>query len=720
MITDSRFKTKKETQIKLKTDAEVKLQNHNYLGNKKSDSGPGVPKQKSGVSGDEPPRLDRKIHMKTTEFSEPQEQKDNNRVFLAVNSASGLGERTKRREDDTPGYENTAGKAGRTKMQSEQTVHSNPKKESNKKGPEGAPQGEDGQKKRQKEKYIKEQQKQKARNDEKFHFSRKSGPEVRRKNHEYGFKDNVIFSREKSPLGTPETQSEIGGNRQETMGGFGKEEDPLKTRKKDEKISSKGEGNKKRVKKDTENTGMKKAVRRRMFAYMVNKLTDEQQKDSFAKTVKDIATIKVGLVVKQLFLYLLGLLGPLLGGLVTVALPFILIIVILYNTPLALFLPPLLGGDTVQSVLSGYYQEFYDDIREAEEENDEEVTYKNMQNGVARSNFTDVMMVYMVRYGTGQGNFSTVMNDKNKEKLKEIFDEMNHFASETTTDTVRVGESLGVMTFSGYCNCSICCGQWSGGPTASGAMPKADHTLAVDAYNPTLPMGTHIIANGKEYVVEDTGDFDRYGVDFDMYFGDHQTAQNFGHQDMEVYLADSNGSNSVEVTHTSLYVYNLSYEDYIELGKLTPSQEDLLREVMSEEFLHSMPASGIGEQVALLAQEKVGCQYSQDLRYEEGYYDCSSLVQRCYAQFGVNLPSVASTQGQYIVDNGLQVSENELRPGDLIFHARDDNADEFMSIGHVAIYVGNGMQVDARGTAYGVVYRPLVPSNIGLYGRTCR
>ncbi len=83
-------------------------------------------------------------------------------------------------------------------------------------------------------------------------------------------------------------------------------------------------------------------------------------------------------------------------------------------------------------------------------------------------------------------------------------------------------------------------------------------------------------------MVEDTGDFDRYGVDFDMYFGDHQTAQNFGHQDMEVYLADSNGSNSVEVTHTSLYVYNLSYEDYIELGKLTPSQEDLLREVMSE------------------------------------------------------------------------------------------------------------------------------------------
>ena len=64
-------------------------------------------------------------------------------------------------------------------------------------------------------------------------------------------------------------------------------------------------------------------------------------------------------------------------------------------------------------------------------------------------------------------------------------------------------------------------------------------------------------------------------------------------------MADSNGSNTVEVTHTSLYVYNLTYEDYIELGKLTPSQEKLLREVMSDEFLHSMPASGIGEQVHL-------------------------------------------------------------------------------------------------------------------------
>ena len=94
----------------------------------------------------------------------------------------------------------------------------------------------------------------------------------------------------------------------------------------------------------------------------------------------------------------------------------------------------------------------------------------------------------------------------------------------TVTKTVRAGESLGTVVTSAYCSCSICCGQWSGGPTASGVYPRSDHTIAVDAYNPTVPMGTEIIMNGKLYKVEDTGNFDRYGVDFDIYFDDHATA----------------------------------------------------------------------------------------------------------------------------------------------------------------------------------------------------
>ena len=120
----------------------------------------------------------------------------------------------------------------------------------------------------------------------------------------------------------------------------------------------------------------------------------------------------------------------------------------------------------------------------------------------------------------------------------------------TETTTVRVGESLGQVVTSGYCNCPICCGIWSGGPTASGVYPTANHTLAVDASDPFVPMGTKVVMNGVEYTVEDTGAFARYGVQFDVYYDNHAAASAHGLQTWECYLADDNGSNEVEVTRT--------------------------------------------------------------------------------------------------------------------------------------------------------------------------
>jgi murein DD-endopeptidase MepM/ murein hydrolase activator NlpD/3D (Asp-Asp-Asp) domain-containing protein len=119
----------------------------------------------------------------------------------------------------------------------------------------------------------------------------------------------------------------------------------------------------------------------------------------------------------------------------------------------------------------------------------------------------------------------------------------------TETRTIQAGESLGTVVTSGYCNCSLCNGQWAGGPTASGVMPRSNHTVAVDANNPFVPMGTRVIMGGVEYKVEDTGNFHRYGVDFDIYFDSHATATNWGHTRLEAYLADGN-ENTVEVTTT--------------------------------------------------------------------------------------------------------------------------------------------------------------------------
>ena len=145
-----------------------------------------------------------------------------------------------------------------------------------------------------------------------------------------------------------------------------------------------------------------------------------------------------------------------------------------------------------------------------------------------------------------------------KDEVEEIFreqyslyvDEVNDTMTETKT--VRVGESLGQVVTSGYCNCSICCGVWSGGPTASGVYPTANHTIAVDAANPFVPMGTKVVMNGVEYVVEDTGAFARYGVQFDVYYDSHSAASAHGHQTWEAFIADDNGNQEVEVTTTEV------------------------------------------------------------------------------------------------------------------------------------------------------------------------
>lgn len=151
---------------------------------------------------------------------------------------------------------------------------------------------------------------------------------------------------------------------------------------------------------------------------------------------------------------------------------------------------------------------------------------------------------------------SFTFNDEIKQELDRLFSEQYQFTetvkneTRTVTKSVRVGESLGSVVTSGYCNCSICCGQWAGGPTASGAYPQANHTIAVDASDPFVPMGTKVIMNGVEYTVEDTGAFARYGVQFDVYYADHASASAHGHQTWEAYLADDNGDQTVEVTTT--------------------------------------------------------------------------------------------------------------------------------------------------------------------------
>ena len=64
-------------------------------------------------------------------------------------------------------------------------------------------------------------------------------------------------------------------------------------------------------------------------------------------------------------------------------------------------------------------------------------------------------------------------------------------------------------------------------------------------------------------------------------------------------------------------------------------------------------------------------------------YDCSGLTMAAWRAAGISLPHSAADQYNY----GRHVSVNQLSPGDLIFM--------YSPIGHVTIYIGNGLMVSA-------------------------
>lgn len=94
--------------------------------------------------------------------------------------------------------------------------------------------------------------------------------------------------------------------------------------------------------------------------------------------------------------------------------------------------------------------------------------------------------------------------------------------------TAEYGSKLGNFKLTAYCSCPVCCGIWSGGPTASGVMPQENHTAAMA----DIPFGTQLIINGQVYTVEDRGT--PYGH-VDIYMNDHNEALQFGVQYAEVY-----------------------------------------------------------------------------------------------------------------------------------------------------------------------------------------
>lgn len=180
-------------------------------------------------------------------------------------------------------------------------------------------------------------------------------------------------------------------------------------------------------------------------------------------------------------------------------------------------------------------------------------------------------------------------------------------------------------------------------------------------------------------------------------------------------------------TTTTTYLYvNVtlkSYRDMISGYGFDRNEVEMLEEMMSPEYLSMLGWSGGGgggdsgvcslteaeinsilagisnstqKAVCSFALHRVGYPYSQELRDNGNYYDCSSLAYYSWRSAGVNISNggatTASSEGQKLDEAGQTVSFDEMQPGDLIFYSYTNNG-RYKNISHVAIYVGGGRKL---------------------------
>ena len=187
-----------------------------------------------------------------------------------------------------------------------------------------------------------------------------------------------------------------------------------------------------------ENTFYRAEQKSRMMKYFMDKLKPgEEQNDSIFKLAGSLIKNKVAYMIKQVVSLLAPLVVPILIVVIVTTGIVFAIIAVLYNSPFAIFLPPLESGDTIKSVTTQYVSEFNQEIqtlvdehKDADEGRKVYVDYEGMNS--EPSNYYDIMCVYMVKYG--YENTATKMNDTNKQNLKSVFDDMCRYTTENVTE----------------------------------------------------------------------------------------------------------------------------------------------------------------------------------------------------------------------------------------------------------------------------------------------
>jgi cell wall-associated NlpC family hydrolase len=109
-------------------------------------------------------------------------------------------------------------------------------------------------------------------------------------------------------------------------------------------------------------------------------------------------------------------------------------------------------------------------------------------------------------------------------------------------------------------------------------------------------------------------------------------------------------------------------------------------------------AASVGEYAVAIAERYLGVRYLWGGAVPDDGFDCSGFVKYVYAQLGITLPHYAASQW----DDTVHVDPSQLEPGDLVFF--EPRAD---GPGHVGMYVGNGVFIEAPHTGAVVQFQSL-------------
>lgn len=417
----------------------------------------------------------------------------------------------------------------------------------------------------------------------------------------------------------------------------------------------------------------KKLKKQRMTKFAMGKLRSSIAKgsgtaesDTIGNLARDLVKMKAIHVVRQAVTGLAALVAPVMIPILGFGFIILVAVTALYESPLAIFLPEIEPYEygvecdderSPQEVIEEYSQELDAEIARQYASYDEySVTY-SPEDSYVGSNTKDILYAYMIK--CGEDNDSLVMTEDNKELLKDIFTTMCSYSSETSTRTVTVENTDGQEN--------------SGSQGGENTTQDSENTSESDE---PITKTIHVI-DVKVTI-----------------------------QDLDNYLAD----NPLTSEENEWYI-TLMEEDP---NDFSDDEETNLDGVTVE----GIP-SEIGTQVAELALTKVGCEYSQSRRWEEGVYDCSSLVYRCYQQYGITLgASTAAGEAKWLTDKKCYfTSSDKLQAGDLIFYSSNRDNGRYRNISHVAIYIGNGQQVEAQDPSRGVRCNPFRASNINCYAR---